>query len=202
MQFQRNHHHFLLSTSADASSIERIDRRIQDGDGNPRIACGGVRFGAISVSWRAVKRQGFAMRRKWLSVFVIKRHSPVSPEVGNRQSRRSRARGRLLVARIDVHQNLILSLVNKTSGITLKELQAPLTELGFRFSIGPLRRFFNRHAITWKQKDRPRHRALPAGHQIASADLVQRQAGSQSRRANLRRRDLGAGRRLRQRKAD
>ena len=55
-------------------------------------------------------------------------------------------------ARIDVHKGLILSLVEETCDITLKELQALLAARGHRFSIGALWRFFDRHNITWKKR--------------------------------------------------
>jgi transposase len=60
-------------------------------------------------------------------------------------------------ARIDAHKGLILSLVEETCDITLKELQAQLAAHGRHFSIGSLWRFFDRHAITWKK--RPHMRA-------------------------------------------
>jgi transposase len=41
-------------------------------------------------------------------------------------------------APIDAHQQLILSLVDETCDITLKELQAQLAERGHSFSIGSL----------------------------------------------------------------
>ena len=55
-------------------------------------------------------------------------------------------------ARIDAHKSLILSLVEETCDITLKELQARLAERGHVFSIGSLWRFFDRHEITWKKR--------------------------------------------------
>ncbi len=55
-------------------------------------------------------------------------------------------------ARIDAHKSLILSLVDATCDITLKELQTQLAERGHRFSIGSLWRFFARHEITWKKR--------------------------------------------------
>jgi transposase len=55
-------------------------------------------------------------------------------------------------ARIDAHKSLILSLVEETCDITLKELQAQLADRGHRFSIGALWRFFARHEITWKKR--------------------------------------------------
>jgi transposase len=54
--------------------------------------------------------------------------------------------------RIDTHKNLILSLVEETCDITLKELQAQLAARGHCFSIGALWRFFDRHNITWKKR--------------------------------------------------
>ena len=64
-------------------------------------------------------------------------------------------------ARIDAQSGLILSLVDETCDITLKELQAKLADREHRFSIGSLWRFFDRHAITWKK--RPRMRASRTG---------------------------------------
>jgi transposase len=55
-------------------------------------------------------------------------------------------------ARIDAHKALILSLVDATCDITLKELQAQLAERGHHFSVGSLWRFFTRHKITWKKR--------------------------------------------------
>jgi transposase len=55
-------------------------------------------------------------------------------------------------ARIDAHQQLILSLVDETCDITLKELQAQLAERGHSFSVGSLWRFFDRHGVTWKKR--------------------------------------------------
>jgi len=51
-------------------------------------------------------------------------------------------------ARIDAHKALILSLVDTTCDITLKELQAQLAERGHHFSVGSLWSFFARHKIT------------------------------------------------------
>jgi transposase len=47
---------------------------------------------------------------------------------------------------------LILSLVDETCDITLKELQAQLAERGHSFSVGSLWRFFDRHGFTWKKR--------------------------------------------------
>lgn len=55
-------------------------------------------------------------------------------------------------ARIDAQKSLILSLVEETCDITLKELSAQLSERGHSFSIGALWRFFGRHNITWKKR--------------------------------------------------
>jgi len=64
-------------------------------------------------------------------------------------------------ARIDARKGLILSLVEQTCDITLKELQAQLLERGHSFSVGALWRFFARHKITWKK--RPPMRASRIG---------------------------------------
>ncbi len=64
-------------------------------------------------------------------------------------------------ARIDAHKKLILSLVEETCDITLKELQAQLGERGHSFSVGSLWRFFDRHGVTWKK--RPPTRASRIG---------------------------------------
>jgi transposase len=64
-------------------------------------------------------------------------------------------------ARIDAQKSLILSLVEETCDITLKELSAQLAERGHSFSIGALWRFFARHNITWKK--RPPMRASKTG---------------------------------------
>jgi transposase len=64
-------------------------------------------------------------------------------------------------ARIDAHKRLILSLVEETCDVTLKELQMQLVERGHCFSIGALWRFFDRHDITWKK--RPPMRASRTG---------------------------------------
>lgn len=77
--------------------------------------------------------------------------------------------------RMDAHRSLILSLVEETCDITLKELQAQVAEREYRFSIGALWRFFDRHGITWK-KDRPCKRTGPPGHGEASGGLVRQPA--------------------------
>ncbi len=56
--------------------------------------------------------------------------------------------------RIEAQADLIMSLVDGTSDITLMELQARLAEQGHRFGIGTLWRFFDRHGITWKKRPR------------------------------------------------
>ena len=78
-------------------------------------------------------------------------------------------------ARIDAHSRLIVSLVEESCDITLKELAAQLAEHGHRFSIGSLWRFFDRHAITWK-KDRACERTGPAGHLEAARGMVREPA--------------------------
>lgn len=64
-------------------------------------------------------------------------------------------------ARIDAHKSLILSLIEETCDVTLKELRMQLVARGHCFSIGALWRFFHRHNITWKK--RPPMRASRTG---------------------------------------
>lgn len=71
-------------------------------------------------------------------------------------------------ARIDAHKGLILSFVEETCDITLKELQARLAERGHRFSIGSLWRFFDRHGVTWKKRP-PTRASKSSGHLEARA---------------------------------
>ncbi|NOG73995.1 MULTISPECIES: IS630 family transposase [Roseicella] len=55
-------------------------------------------------------------------------------------------------ARIEGHAPLILGLVERTSDITLKEIQAELAKAGVSAGIGTLWRFFDRRRMTWKKK--------------------------------------------------
>ncbi len=74
-------------------------------------------------------------------------------------------------ARINAHKRLILSLIDQTYDITLKELQAQLAARGHRFSIGAPWRFFDRHEITWKKRP-PCERAGPPRHCEAPRGVV------------------------------
>jgi transposase len=103
--------------------------------------CGGMsrrqaaeRFGvsaASAVRWCALERETGSAKAK--------------PQGGDRHSHR-----------IEAQADLIMSLVDKTSDITLMEIQVHLAEQGHRFGIGTLWRFFRRHDITWKKRPRTR----------------------------------------------
>jgi transposase len=56
--------------------------------------------------------------------------------------------------RIETHGELILSLVDETPDITLGELRARLAEQGTGVAISTLWRFFKRHGITRKKRQR------------------------------------------------
>ena len=56
--------------------------------------------------------------------------------------------------RIEAHGELILSLVAETPDITLGELRAKLAEQGMGVAISTLWRFFKRHGITRKKRQR------------------------------------------------
>ena len=56
--------------------------------------------------------------------------------------------------RIAGHATLILALVDKTSDITLAELQEKLNEQDLHFGIATLWRFFDRRRITYKKSPR------------------------------------------------
>ena len=56
--------------------------------------------------------------------------------------------------RIEAHGELILSLVDETPDITLGELRARLGEQGMGVAISTIWRFFKRHGITRKKRQR------------------------------------------------
>ena len=62
----------------------------------------------------------------------------VSETEGGRQPCPYKRGGDRWSSRIDAHQQLILSLVDETSDITLKEFQAQLADRGHSFSVGSL----------------------------------------------------------------
>ena len=88
------------------------------------------RFGvsAASVSrWRALKRSQGDVRP--------------GPLGGDRRS-----------GRIEAQRRLILSLLDKTPDITIRELCAALGERGHGFGFGPVQRFLKRHGLTRKKR--------------------------------------------------
>ena len=59
-------------------------------------------------------------------------------------------------ARIEAHAALILGLLEQKSDITLVEIQGELARLGVPAGIGTIWRFFDRHRITRKKRQRTR----------------------------------------------
>jgi len=57
-------------------------------------------------------------------------------------------------ARIEVHADLLLGLVDRKSDITLAEIQAELARAGVQAGIGTIWRFFDRHRVTRKKRRR------------------------------------------------
>ncbi len=57
-------------------------------------------------------------------------------------------------ARIEAHAALILDLLEQKSDITLAEIQAELASAGVPAGIGTIWRFFDRHRITRKKRQR------------------------------------------------
>ena len=106
---------------------ERVVASVSDGMSRRQAA---ERFGvsaASAIRWCARDRDTGSPQAK--------------PQGGDRHSHR-----------IEAQADLIMSLVDGTSDITLMELQASLAEQGHRFGIGTLWRFFDRHGITWKKR--------------------------------------------------
>lgn len=59
-------------------------------------------------------------------------------------------------ARIEAHATLILDLIERKSDITLVEIQVELARAGVPAGIGTIWRFFDRHRITRKKRQRMR----------------------------------------------
>jgi transposase len=92
----------------------------------------GERFGvsAASVSrWRALERDRGEARARSVG--------------GDRRS-----------GRVDAHKRLILGLLEATPDLAIEELRRALTEKGLVVGYGTIRRFFARHAITRKKRQR------------------------------------------------
>jgi transposase len=100
----------------------------------------GVRFGvsaASAIRWRQL---------------VVRHGTPAAKLQG----------GDRRAARIDAHSTFILDAIEAKDDITLVELQALLAERGTPVGIGTLWRFFNRHRITRKKRQRtPPSRTAP-----------------------------------------
>jgi transposase len=90
------------------------------------------RFGvsaSSAIRWRAREREQGDARPKALG--------------GDRRS-----------GRVEAHAELISSLVDETPDITLDELRTALAERGLSVGYGTLWRFFRRHKITRKKRQR------------------------------------------------
>jgi transposase len=94
----------------------------------------GERFGvsAASVSrWRALERERGEARPR--------------PLGGDRRS-----------GRVEAHQDTILALIEATPDMAIEELRRALADTGVTIGYGTIRRFFARHAITRKKRQRTR----------------------------------------------
>ena len=101
-------------------------------DGGMSCRAAAARFGvsaASAIRWRQL---------------VVRHGTPAAkPQGGDRRA-----------ARIDAHATFILDAVKAKDDITLAELQVLLAERGTSVGIGTLWRFFNRHRITRKKRQR------------------------------------------------
>ena len=119
---------------AKALSVDLRCRVLAAVDGGLSCRQAAVRFGvsaSSAIRWNEQRRKRGEIKSK--------------PQGGDRRS-----------GRIEAHSTLILALVDKTSDITLAELQAKLNEQGLRFGIATLWRFFDRRRITYKKSPRMR----------------------------------------------
>ncbi len=79
--------------------------------------------------------------------------------------------------RIEVHKDMILTVLATTPDIAIEELRQTLAGKGLAVGYGTIRRFFARHAIT-RKKDRACERAGPTRCPEASTGLVRQPARS------------------------
>src|SRR6478735_9657739 len=101
-------------------------------DGGMSCRAAAARFGVSAAS---------AIR--WRQLVVRHGRPAAKPQGGDRRA-----------ARIDAHATFILDAVKAKDDITLAELQVLLAERGTSVGIGTLWRFFNRHRITRKKRQR------------------------------------------------
>ena len=109
-------------------------------DGGMSCRAAAARFGvsaASAIRWRQL---------------VVQHGTPAAkPQGGDRRA-----------ARIDAHATFILDAIETKDDITLVELQVLLAERGTPVGIGTLWRFFDRHRITRKKRQRtPPSRTAP-----------------------------------------
>ena len=116
------------------------ERAVAAIDGGMSCRAAAARFGVSAAS---------AIRRRQL---VVRHGTPAAkPQGGDRRA-----------ARIDAHATFILEAIEAKDDITLVELQVLLAERGTPVGIGTLWRFFDRHRITRKKRQRmPPSRIAP-----------------------------------------
>ena len=114
---------------AKALSVDLRCRVLAAIDGGLSCRQAAIQFGVSAFRWNDQRHKRGEIKSK--------------PQGGDRRS-----------GRIEAHATLILALVDKTSDITLAELQAKLNEQGLHFGIGTLWRFFDRRRITYKKSPR------------------------------------------------
>jgi transposase len=117
-----------------------------------RRACDAVVTEGLSCRAAAARfKVGVSSVIRWCA--QLRRTGEVAPQKqgGDRRSYRTEAQAAFIVSRVAAKRD-----------ITLKELQAELLARGARISIGALWRFFDRHQITRKKRQRMRpNRSAP-----------------------------------------
>jgi transposase len=139
-----------MSEALSVDLRERVVAAVMAG-ASCRAAAARFRVSAASaIRWRALSRKA----------------GPVAPGPlgGDRRS-----------LHIEAHAALILGLVERKSDIALTEIRAELARAGVAADITTIWRFFQRHRITRKKRQRmPRNRT--AGHPEAALGLVRKPA--------------------------
>lgn len=78
---------------------------------------------------------------------------------------------------LDSHVDLIVELITEQSDLTVEEIRSALRERGIRTGHGSVRRFFDRHGISFK-KNRARQRTRPSGRGSCAPTMAQGSAGA------------------------
>ncbi len=82
---------------------------------------------------------------------------------------------------LDAHGDVLLWLVTDRPDLTVEEIRAALRARGIRTGPGSVRRFFDRHGISFK-KNRARRRAGSAGRGGGAQMVARRQPAFDPRR--------------------